>query len=150
MMGILGQMRPAMPAFTGLLQPTGAQDVLGADPIYQRNMQWAKPAPPGGYLTQLDPAKEAQFQQWVQQNKVPFDPSPTSDYDMRGFWQSDRSGTGVNPNDNMMHFPDTYKTPYHQSFSAESQWALPNAPTWNDKDQLVTPDGRIVFDERNR
>jgi hypothetical protein len=55
MMGILGQMRPAMPAFTGLLQPTGAQDVLGADPIYQRNMQWAKPAPPGGYQTQLDP-----------------------------------------------------------------------------------------------
>jgi hypothetical protein len=69
---------------------------------------------------------------------------------MRGFWQSGGGGTAVNPNDNMLHFPDTYKTPYHQSFSAESQWALPNAPTWNSQDQLVTPDGRIVFDERNK
>jgi hypothetical protein len=25
---------------------------------------------------------------WIKANKVPFDDSPTSDYDMRGFWKS--------------------------------------------------------------
>ena len=48
-----------------------------------------------------------------------------------------------------MHFPDFWKTPYHESFSAESQWADPaKAPKWNAQDQLVLPDGTVVFDEK--
>jgi hypothetical protein len=56
----------------------------------------------------------------------------------------------VDPNDGIMHFPDTWKTPYHETFSNDSQWALPSAPAWNDKDQLVAPNGGILFDDRNR
>jgi hypothetical protein len=123
---------------------------------FMKNMQWGQSAPsPQGYNTQLAPQDEAQFQQWVRQNNVPFDPSTTADYDMRGFWKAQQAGnpnarTGVNANDGLMHFGDYFKTPYHQSFSSESQWALPNAPSWNSLDQLVTPGGQVVFDERAR
>jgi hypothetical protein len=36
----------------------------------------------------------------------------------------------------------------YQTFSNESQWAPPNAPAWNEQDQLVSQGGRIVVDER--
>jgi hypothetical protein len=99
-------------------------------------------------LTRLSPQQEAQFMAWAQQNRAPI----TDDYDMRGFWLNGGQGAGVNPNDGMMHYPDTYKTPLHESFSGESMYANPKArpPMWNDRDQLVTPDGRILFDERRR
>lgn len=118
-----------------------------------RNTPYAVPPPAGGYLTKLAPADEQKFQQWVQTAHIPFDPSSTADYDMRGFWQGLQSGdphatTGVNPNDKQLHFSDWWKTPYHQSFSAESQWATAGAPKWNEKDQLVLPNGKVVFDER--
>lgn len=106
------------------------------------------------YNTPLPAPVEQQFRGWVDQNHVPFDPNASvSDYDMRGFWQAlqsqdPRAMTGVNPNDGRLHYPDYWKTPYHRSFSAESQWAGPQAPRWNGADQLVTPDGRVVFDER--
>lgn len=51
--------------------------------------QYAKPGP---YVIPLNPQQEARFQQWVRQNNVPFDPSPTSDYDMRGFWLAAQQG----------------------------------------------------------
>lgn len=119
--------------------------------VYQRNMQYAVSAP--SYLTTLPPADEAKFQAWVQQNRVPFDPSPQADYDMRGFYKGlmagdSRATTGVNANDGKLHFGDYYKTPYHKSFSSESKWATAAAPTWNDKDQLVLKNGAVVFDER--
>jgi len=95
------------------------------------------------------------FRSWVGTNKIPFDPTEANaDYDMRGFWKALQVGdpmalTAVNPNDQQIHFPDYWKTPYHQSFSAESQWADPEkAPRWNEKDQLILPDGTVVFDER--
>lgn len=107
------------------------------------------------YNTQLPAQQEAQFRMWVQQNNVPFDiAAPVSDYDMRGFWQAlqardPKALTAINPNDKELHYPDYWKTPYHESFSAESQWAdHSKAPSWNDKDQLVAPDGTVVFDER--
>lgn len=111
------------------------------------------PAPFTSYQTSLLPADEMRFQQWALQNRVPVDSSPTSDYDMRGFWRGLVSGDprarqGVNANDGLMHFSDTWKTPYHQSFSRESQWATPAAPTWNEQDQLVDMQGRIRYDER--
>jgi hypothetical protein len=147
--GLLGG--GAGPSYGGLLGAIAPQPA-GVD-IYKRNSAWAKPAQ--SYLTTLPPDQEGQFQDWVKQKNVPFDPSPTADYDMRGFWRGVQAGdprasSGVNPNDNAMHFSDWWKTPYHKSFSNESQWALPNAPRWNNRDQLVAPDGSIVFDERAR
>lgn len=133
------------------------QSPNGLDGIFARNSQYAQPAPvmQGGYLTKLNPLDELAFQHWVQTNNVPFDPSPTADYDMRGFWKALSTGdpkatTGMNANDGKMHFTDSFKTPYHESFSAESRYAAPGAPKWNDLDQLVTPSGRIVFDERKQ
>lgn len=128
------------------------QDAAAISAAVPRLPDYAKP---GEYSTKLDPQTEQEFQQWVQQNKIPFDPKePVSDYDMRGFYQALKQGDpkakeALNPNDNKMHFPDYWKTPYHKSFSAESKWADPiKAPRWNDKDQLVTPDGKVVYDER--
>lgn len=96
------------------------------------------------------------FRQWVARNKVPFNAdAPTTDYDMRGFYrglqqQNPRAMSAVNPNDNQMHYPDYWKTPLHQTFSNESQFATSVAPRWNSLDQLVSPGGRILFDERTR
>jgi hypothetical protein len=132
----------------------GAQRLLQPEPdrsqVYGRNAAYAKG---GDYFTKLSPSQEKEFQKWVQDNNVPFDPSPTADYDMRGFYKGLMSGdshaeTGTNANDGRMHFSDYWKTPYHKSFSAESQYALPGAPKWNERDQLVAPDGTVVFDER--
>lgn len=122
---------------------------------FKKHSAYAKAAPEGGYLTHLAPQEEGAFQQWVQQNNVPFDPSPAADYDMRGFYKALQAGdprakTGVNQNDSKLHFSDYWKTPFHKSFSNESQWATEAAPRWNEKDQLVLPDGRVVFDERAR
>lgn len=124
-----------------------------SDQFFQRNQQYVKPGE-HSYNTQLDPESEKSFQDWVTTNKVPFDTSAAvSDYDMRGFYQAllagdERARNSVNPNDSKIHYPDYWKTPFHESFSSESQWALPLAPKWNDQDQLVAPDGSIVFDER--
>lgn len=105
------------------------------------------------YQTPLVPQDEQAFQKWVVDNKVPFDDSPKSDYDMRGYWKAQKDGDpeaaqSLNNNDGRMHFPDTYKTPYHESFSNESKYATPDAPHWNNKDQLIDKGGNVVFDER--
>ncbi len=106
------------------------------------------------YNTALDPMTEFQFRTWVQQNNIPFDVNAKqSDYDMRGFWKAAQQGnpqasTAVNPNDGLIHYPDYWKTPLHQSFSAESQWAGPNAPQWVNDSQLASPNGRVVYDEK--
>jgi hypothetical protein len=134
------------------VEPQSAQEVSDAVP---RLPSYAKP---GNYNTDLgDPKTEMAFQQWVKQNNIPFDPAaPVSDYDMRGFYQALQAGDpkakeALNPNDSQMHFPDYWKTPYHESFSNESQWAdSKKAPKWNEQDQLVTPDGKVVFDERKK
>lgn len=97
-------------------------------------------------LTRLTPQQEAQFQAWARRRRAPI----TDDYDMRGFWLNGAQGNDVNANDGMMHYPDTYKTPLHESFSGESIYARPDsgAPTWNERDQLVLPDGTVLYDER--
>lgn len=111
---------------------------------------------PQDYNTQLPQMDELQFRQWLQQNRVPFNPdAKTTDYDMRGFYQAAQQqqpgiSTQVNPNDNQLHYPDRFKTPSHQSFSNESQWAGDQAPQWVNDSQLAAPSGRIVFDERRR
>jgi len=112
---------------------------------------------PGPYQTVLPPEQEAQFLDWVKQNKIPFDPNQTApqDYDMRGFWKGVKSADprameGYNLNDNSIHYPDYWKTPYHKSFSNESQWATRDAPKWNTMDQLIDRTGKVVYDERAR
>jgi hypothetical protein len=106
----------------------------------------------GPYKTILQPLQEMQFQDWVKANKIPFDDSPASDYDMRGFYQAALSGdpnaqTSRSAFDGLIHFPDTYKTPYHKTFSSESKYATPNAPSWQGN-QLIDKMGRVVADER--
>jgi hypothetical protein len=133
-----------------------AQPQQRIDPAQQylaRNRPYVRPGATQ-FTTQLPPQAEQAFRQWVQQNRVPFNPAvPTSDYDMRGFWSALQAGdprarSAIDPNDSRLHYPDYWKTPYHQTFSAESQWATPDAPRWNDKDQLVDKAGNIIFDDR--
>ena len=122
---------------------------------FQANQKYLKEGA-SNFNTILAPEQESAFRTWVKENKVPFNPDTVgpTDYDMRGFWSALQRGdaratTGINPNDKKLHFSDYWKTPYHKSFSNESQWANPaKAPKWNEKDQLVLPDGTVVFDER--
>jgi hypothetical protein len=121
-----------------------------ADQIQQRNAQYSTKTP---YATALSPDNELLFQNWVKTTGAPYDPGSKSDYDMRGYWNAltsmdPRASTAINPNDGQMHFPDTWKTPYHQSFSNESQYATPNAPQWLNGSQLGFPNGQLMFDEK--
>ena len=92
------------------------------------------------------------FRSWARSNDVPFDPKRTlQDYDMRGFWQArqrkdPRAASAIDPHDKRLHYPDTWKTPYHETFSAESRWATPDAPRWRDDRYLVDKNGRVLFD----
>ena len=120
--------------------------------ILARNKAWSD-KDPSGYMTELPPNMEQSFQNWVNIGRVPFVDSPTPDYDMRGFYKALVEGrpealTGQNPNDGQLHFTDYFKTPYHESFSNESKWALPNAPSWINDHQLALPDGTVIFDEK--
>lgn len=122
---------------------------------FQANQAWIKPGGSSVYNTPLQPDQERAFRGWVEQNKVPFQAdAPITDYDMRGFWQAlqakdPRATSAIDPNDQRMHYPDYWKTPYHDTFSNESQWADPNlAPRWNDQDQLVSVDGKVLFDDK--
>ena len=116
-----------------------------ADPL--RGLMDSRPVP-STWNTPLGPL-ESIFQQWAQNNKVPL----TKDYDMRGFFlgmlnKDPAAVNAVDPNDNRLHFPDKWKTPLHRTFSNESIYAGPNAPSWNNKDQLVDKQGNILFDDR--
>ncbi len=117
--------------------------------------QYAKPGP---YITTLPPQDEQKFQQWwnaySSANPGMDDPNaPHAGYDYRGWFKAGQAGDPravqqVNPNDHRLHFNDAWKTPYHESFSGESIYAKPGGPTWNDKDQLIAPNGKVLFDER--
>lgn len=105
----------------------------------------------GPYVTKLSPEEEAKFVQWVKANKVPWEDIPNADYDMRGYYKALQSGDPsvrqkLSGFDGKMHFPDTYKTPYHKTFSNESIYALPTAPRWVGN-KLVDRLGRVIADE---
>jgi len=127
---------------------------LTAQSMMAQNQQYARPGP---YGTMLMPSEEVGFRNWLQAGNVPFNTSAGvgQDYDMRGFYQAMQqrdplATSAFNQNDQSLHYPDFWKTPYHRSFSSGSQWALPGAPSWNRQDQLVDRRGNIVFDERPR
>lgn len=112
--------------------------------------------PGAAYNTVLDPGQEQFFRQWITHNKIPFNPDATGpqDYDMRGFYQgllqgNPKAQTAVDPNDNRIHFTDFWKTPSHETFGRQSQWGASNAPDWNEKDQLVSQGGRVLFDDKS-
>jgi hypothetical protein len=114
------------------------------------NAAWVRPGE-HTYNTPLQPADETAFRNWTQQNKVLFNPDAgVTDYDMRGYWQGLQTGdprarSGVDPDDQRLHYPDVWKTPYHQTFSRESQWATPQAPQWTPQRTLVDQFGNTLF-----
>lgn len=93
------------------------------------------------YQTNLSAPQRAAFSIWSHANNVPVDERASSDYDMPGFYLSKEKSV-VSPLDGRPHFTDRFKTPYHRTFSNESQYATPNAPRW-DGNKLVSPDGTI-------
>jgi hypothetical protein len=107
----------------------------------------ASVAKPNLYNTQLPPDQEMQFQEWIKGNKIPWVDSPDSDYDMRGFWKAMQSGDPSAKRAANLHFPDTFKTPWHHSISNESMYASPDAPSWKGN-QLVDKKGNVVWDEK--
>ena len=117
--------------------------------LLQRNLAYAKPDWQS-QMTQLPPEQEAAFNQWLQANEVQYNPNDKyPDYDMKGYYLSMQGGQGpqasVNTTDQQLHYPDTFKTPYHESFSKESQWATEGAPEWQGE-RLVAPSGELVFE----
>lgn len=123
-----------------------------------RYQQYAKPGP---YITQLSPAEEQEFQQWLASTPYLRNPQqylgPNPDYDIRGFWKAMKAGDpnaqpGFNAGDKSIHLPDTWKTPGEATFSNESIYALPNAPKWRQDQQgnwqFVLPTGHVIFDDR--
>ena len=118
----------------------------------QRNRPHAKQTQTGTYQTALQPQNEIRFRNWLKANAEKsnavgyFDPSNmASDYDMRGWWLTNK---GAAPPQGSDHFPDTFKTPYHETFSNESQYALPTAPKWVKTQAgrwaLVANDGSVL------
>ena len=135
-------------------QFSNEQQVKSLQDNYEKNKQYSKSS--DSYVTTLTPEEKTSFQNWVKENKAPYNESLSiQDYDMPGFWKALQSKdpkavTAIDPNDKLTHYPDYWKTPYHETFSSESQWATKNAPKWNDKDQLVDISGKIIFNDRKK
>ena len=103
------------------------------------------------YHTPLASWEKPIFLDWIrtlsQQLGRPLDPDDPT-YDYRGFWRSQLlggRGMGLDPSSGQMHFPDTFKTPDHPTFSNESQYATPGAPHWTANDTLVDPQGDVTL-----
>lgn len=60
------------------------------------------------------------------------------DYDMRGYY----AATGKTPNSEGEHYPDTYKKPWHPTFSDESQY---HGAAGNQGGSWGTADGKDTF-----
>ena len=105
----------------------------------------------GPYQTPLQPWERRAFDQWIDAMSAklgwrlnPDDPT----YDYRGFWRSQQlggRGMGLDPGSGEMHFPDTFKTPEHPTFSRESIYATPDAPYWTDKDVQLDKEGKVTL-----
>lgn len=89
--------------------------------------------------TRLSPLEAALFAKWVEENKnapgVGTYDSPEAKYDMTGFFHDKQALSQWKPGD---HFPDTYKTHGHPTFSIQSKYSKGpfDGGTW-DGDQFV-------------
>lgn len=84
----------------------------------------AQPIPESSHAeerTDLSADDEAQFQQWTSDNNLSDVDHPDSHYDYRGFWKE--TNGAPHPPGAQMHFPDTYKTHGHPTFSVESKYS---------------------------
>ncbi len=108
---------------------------------FARNKEFATG---GAYDTKLSPEQEKAYRQWVSDKGVPTDPNATTtDYDMRGFFKEMPQEAAAWQKG--QHFPDTYKTPYDTTFSAESKYAKPGTPLQWQGDALIdTRTGQLV------
>lgn len=141
----------SMPPTAGLPPGGGGPLFTGEGPdqyqaAFAHNSAFAKPSTTD-YQTQLDPATEKQFRDWVAKNNVPFAPNDkTTDYDMRGYYQAMMQGNAPKWSGADSHFPDTFKTPYDTTFSAESQYATPDNPfKWQGDNLVDSRTGALVF-----
>lgn len=85
------------------------------------------------YDTPLTADQEAEY------TKV-YSPNDSYDYDMKGYF----ADTGKTPNSEGQHYPDTYKKPWHPTFSDESMYhgvAGQMGGTWgrDEKGDTFTP-----------
>jgi hypothetical protein len=111
---------------------------------YKHNRPFATKGP---YQTKLSSAQEKSFRLWVRKNHVPFDVGASKvDYDMRGYWLAMIAGTVPPWAGGGTHFPDTFKTPYDTTFSAESKYATKNNPfVWKGNNLVDQRTGTHVF-----
>lgn len=71
---------------------------------------------PVKYETRLTSSEEVKFQQW----KRKYSPKDSGyDYDLRGAFKA-----GLRPDSHTGHWPDTFKKPWHPTFSIESKYAV--------------------------
>lgn len=136
---------PEMKAFSDL-QP---------DHNLARNSKYLKPgvSTQTDFRTKLSPEAEKKFQAYLKDHSDPKDlgRADGADYDMRGWWAAAQRGDPratliTSPDDGLKHRSDWWKTPYHQSFSVDSQWANHDAPRWHGS-QLVDSTGAVVHDD---
>ncbi len=94
---------------------------------------------PSPYRTKLGMSEDIQYQAWRAANDVPDENTGfSSEYDMPGFYQEQNqdgivqrllgamgSGSATEMKSDGLHYPDTYKTPFHPTTSNESKYKLP-------------------------
>ena len=166
MQGIVSPANKASPVLAQALSlappPAADPETAALMANYQRNQAFMLPGD-HVYNTPLSPQEEKEFRAYIADRSDPrdegreFNPdAKITDYDMRGWWKAMKAGdprAALRADENdprmLLHRSDYWKTPYDMTFSSESQWAHPKkAPHWNDLDQLVTPDGKILYDDR--
>lgn len=130
----------ARPLFTG----EGPQYYAAA---FRHNAPYARPNAQGSYWTSLAPPQEARFRRWLAANNVRFDPNErTPDYDMRGYWLATGGKLPTVHERGALGWPDTWKTPYDTTFSAESRYAKPGTPFhWRGSSLVDSHTGQVIF-----
>ena len=114
------------------------------------------------YRTLLGMGDALKFEAFKKANNIPDDPSFDSSYNMPGFFKE--SGglvqrlLGNSSNTEMMpdglHFTDKFKTPFHPTFSNESQYKFPGmnrewVPTGDGTFRLIDNEtGKVIRDEK--
>jgi hypothetical protein len=97
--------------------------------------------------TTLSPDEERAFQQWARTNQITDVDHPDAHYDYRGYWRQTQGAAHAPGSE--MHFPDTYKTHGHPTFSVESQYSAGpfDGGRWNG-DSFVPPGADLLQTSR--